>query len=112
MSKNGWILYIVSCISFFIIGIMDLFKGKYLSGTPFMILGVLYLYFSISSFKKYKKAKDDILAKIDPERLDSELIKLIDEGREIEAIKTYRILTGASLKDSRDYVDILNGKNA
>lgn len=112
MNKNGWKLYLVSCISFSIIGIMDLFKGKYLSGTPFIILGVLYLYFSISSFKKYKKAKDDLLDKIDPEKLDSELIKLIDEGREIEAIKTYRILIGASLKDSRDYVDILNGKNA
>lgn len=72
----------------------------------------MILNFSISSFKKYKKVKDDLLAKINPERLDSEIIKLIDEGREIEAIKTYGILTGASLKDSRDYVDILNGKNA
>lgn len=72
----------------------------------------MILNFSISSFKKYKKVKDDLLTKINPERLDSEIIKLIDEGREIEAIKTYGILTGASLKDSRDYVDILNGKNA
>lgn len=91
---------------------MDLFKGKYLSGIPFIILGVLYLYFSISDFKKYRKAKDTLLAKIDLYNLDNELIKLIDEGREIEAIKIYRILTGASLKNSRDYVDLIVERNA
>ena len=43
-------------------------------------------------------------------RLDdtfAEVIELLEKGRKIEAIKTYRLLTGASLKDAKDAVEAM-----
>lgn len=40
--------------------------------------------------------------------IKEELKKLISEGKKIEAIKKYRIATGAGLKEATDYVDSLS----
>lgn len=40
--------------------------------------------------------------------IKEELKKLVLEGRKIEAIKKYRIDTGAGLKEATDYVDSLS----
>lgn len=42
------------------------------------------------------------------EDVKSELSKLVAEGKSVEAIKKYRILTGAGLKESKEYIDNLN----
>lgn len=42
---------------------------------------------------------------ITPENEDEEFKKLILEGKKIQAIKRYRMLTGEGLKEAKDYVD-------
>ncbi len=39
-----------------------------------------------------------------------ELIELAQNGRLIEAIRLYRSLTGASLREAKDHVDALRGR--
>ena len=41
--------------------------------------------------------------------LDSEIKRLVSNGRRIEAIKLYRGKTGKDLKESKNYVDTLCG---
>lgn len=43
--------------------------------------------------------------------MDNELKKLIAEGKKIEAIKKYRMITGIGLKEAKEYVDLLGNKN-
>lgn len=45
-----------------------------------------------------------------PENIE-ELKALIAEGKQIEAVKRYRKITGAALKDAKDYIDQLAGKS-
>ena len=39
--------------------------------------------------------------------IQNELLLLIAEGKKIEAIKRYRVVTGHGLKESKEYVDSL-----
>ncbi|WP_315118891.1 ribosomal protein L7/L12 [uncultured Clostridium sp.] len=41
------------------------------------------------------------------ENIDIELKSLISQGKKIEAIKRYRIVTGVGLKEAKEYVDSL-----
>jgi len=41
---------------------------------------------------------------------DDEIIKLIVEGKKIEAIKKYRLKTGLKLKEAKEYVDSISEK--
>lgn len=45
------------------------------------------------------------------ENVDGELKELILKGERIKAIKRYRHLTGESLKEAKDYVDLLSEKD-
>ena len=45
-----------------------------------------------------------------PSALEAELISTVKAGRRIEAIKLYRERTGAGLKEARDAVDKLAGR--
>ena len=38
----------------------------------------------------------------------NEVMELLLSGRKVEAIKTYRIETGASLKDAKEYIESLS----
>src|SRR5699024_12106968 len=40
--------------------------------------------------------------------IDNELKKLIAENKEVEAVKRYRITTGAGLVEAKKYIDSLN----
>ena len=42
------------------------------------------------------------------ENIDAELKGLISEGKNIKAIKKYRMVTGLGLKEAKEYVDLLN----
>jgi len=42
------------------------------------------------------------------DNIDDELKNLLEKGKKIEAIKRYRIVTGLSLKQSKEYVDSLS----
>ncbi len=44
------------------------------------------------------------------EELDEEVRTLADDGKKIEAIKLYRELTGAGLKEAKDAIDEYLGK--
>lgn len=48
---------------------------------------------------------------ITPENEDEEFKKLILEGKKIQAIKRYRMLTGEGLKEAKEYVDLISEKN-
>ncbi|EGT3616498.1 hypothetical protein FHH43_09685 [Clostridium perfringens] len=37
-----------------------------------------------------------------------ELMRFISEGKEVEAIKKYRIITGLGLKEAKEYIDQLS----
>ncbi|GKX65913.1 ribosomal protein L7/L12 [Inconstantimicrobium mannanitabidum] len=43
----------------------------------------------------------DIITK----EVKDELLTLISEGKKIQAIKTYRMLTGIGLKEAKEYID-------
>mgnify|MGYP003677222626 CR=1 FL=1 len=40
-----------------------------------------------------------------PDHVSREIARALSDGRKIEAVKIYRDATGASLKDSKDYID-------
>ena len=40
--------------------------------------------------------------------MDIKLRKLIAEGKEIKAIKKYRMVTGFGLKEAKEYVDLIS----
>jgi len=42
--------------------------------------------------------------------VDDEIIKLIEDGKKIKAIKIYRQTTGLGLKESKEYIDMLSKK--
>jgi ribosomal protein L7/L12 len=42
--------------------------------------------------------------------LDAECLRLYNEKQAIKAIKLYREITGSTLKDAKDYVEALAGK--
>ncbi|MEG6617205.1 50S ribosomal protein L7/L12 [Peptococcaceae bacterium 1198_IL3148] len=78
------------------------------------IIGILlFLVAIISQLKSDISRMNTILNKIAqqvgfPNTIDNELKKLISEGKEVEAVKRYRIATGVGLIEAKKYIDSLN----
>lgn len=56
LNIKTWKLYIFSSICFLFVAIMNLIEKKYLLGGPFLFLGALYIYLSITYYKKDNKS--------------------------------------------------------
>ncbi len=54
MKSKSWILWIIGAICLIIAGIMRLIEKRYSSGAIFIVLGVAYVIFSITSYKGIK----------------------------------------------------------
>ncbi|MBD5643676.1 DNA-binding protein [Clostridium botulinum] len=105
MKSKSWILWIIGAICLVIAGIMRLIEKKYSSGVIFIVLGVAYVIFSITSYKAINKIP---LSDEELKNLDNELRELITDGERIKAIKKYRIATGTGLIEAKEYVDSLS----
>ena len=101
----------------------------------FGLLGVSYIFISMSNYKKDNKpnklevseagAKDmDIESKTlvaedkknqvseaQLKDMDIEVRALVAEGMKIQAVKKYRMVTGAGLKEASDYIKSLSEEN-
>lgn len=110
MNIKTWTIRLLSAICLSFIGIINLFEKKTFLGILFLALGVLYLILSIYNYKNRNKSKKIILSDIDKNKMDIELKKLIAEGKKVEAIKKYRIITGLGLLEGKEYVDLLSEK--
>jgi ribosomal protein L7/L12 len=86
---------------------MNLIDKKYLLGSLFMLLGVIYIYLSITQHKKDNKPNKIEVPEAALKDMDIELKNLIAEDKKIEAIKKCRKITGFGLKEAKDYVDNL-----
>lgn len=111
MKFKTWALWLFSTICFTFVGIMDLIEKKYFLGTVFILLGVVYIFLSIKNYKGSTKSNEKVLSEIELRNMDNELRSLIAEGKKIEAIKKYRMITGLGLKEAKEYVDLLGNKN-
>lgn len=87
---------------------MRLIEKKYSSGVIFIVLGVAYVIFSITSYKAINKTHENILSDEELKNMDNELRELITDGERIKAIKKYRMVTGAGLIEAKEYVDSLS----
>lgn len=91
-----------------------------------IVLGIIGVMFIISILSAISELRSDLvrvnstLDKIAKqigvpdtitENIDEELKTLISEGREIKAIKKYRMATGIGLKEAKDYIDRLSAMN-
>ncbi len=79
----------------------------------FIWVMLLYIISSISDLKKdiahINANINKIAEKVEvPNTLDDELKKLILEGKKIEAVKNYRVATGAGLVEAKEYIDFLS----
>lgn len=108
MKSKSWILWLIGAICLIIAGIMRLIEKKYSSGAIFIVLGVAYIIFSITSYKGINKIRKNPLSDEELKNLDNELRELITDGERIKAIKKYRIATGAGLVEAKEYVDSLS----
>ncbi|MCC5425634.1 DNA-binding protein [Clostridium botulinum] len=108
MKSKSWILWLIGAICLIIAGIMRLIEKKYSSGVIFIVLGVAYVIFSITSYKAINKTHENILSDEELKNMDNELRELITDGERIKAIKKYRMVTGAGLIKAKEYVDSLS----
>ncbi|ACQ52510.1 DNA-binding protein [Clostridium botulinum] len=108
MKSKSWILWLIGAICLIIAGIMRLIEKKYSSGVIFIVLGVAYVIFSITSYKAINKTHENILSDEELKNMDNELRELITDGERIKAIKKYRMVTGAGLIEAKEYVDSLS----
>lgn len=93
--------------------IMNHIEAWLLIGIILLIGIVLFLMGTIGQLKNditRMQTTLDIIAKqagvpdVITEDIKADLEKLIYDGKMIEAVKKYRIITGASLKESNDYI--------
>lgn len=108
MKSKSWILWLIGAICLIIAGIMRLVEKRYSSGAIFIVLGVAYVIFSITSYKGINKIRENTLSDEELKNMDNELRELITGGEKIKAIKKYRIVTGAGLIEAKEYVDSLS----
>lgn len=84
-----------------------------------ILIGILLLLILIDMGQLQKQVKhtNSILEKIAKqigvpdtiaENIDDELKELMGKGKKVKAIKRYREVTGAGLKESEEYVDSLD----
>lgn len=55
-------------------------------------------------------AKHNGIGDVEDKDIDDEICELLSSGKKIKAVKRYREITGLGLKESKDYVDLLNEK--
>ncbi|AVQ44741.1 DNA-binding protein [Clostridium botulinum] len=107
LKLKAWTLWLIGAICFIVAGIMKITKKEYSNGFIFIILGVSYVIFSITSYKAINKTHENTLSNAELKNMDNELRDLIVEGKTTKAIKKYRIVTGAGLIEAKEYVDSL-----
>lgn len=100
-----WKLWLFSGVCFLFVGIMYLIEKRYSSGAMFIFLGVIYFGLSTANYKVDNKISKLGVQHVVSEEVENELRNLVAEGKKIEAIKKYRVITGLGLKESKDYVD-------
>lgn len=88
------------------LGAAHLLDYNYLIGILFLLSGGLYCVSSILNPKKEQKLHEKVLSTTELNDLDNELRMLILQGKKIQAIKKYRMLTGVGLKEAKDYVEL------
>jgi len=106
-----WKLWLFSSICFLFASIMYLIDKKYLMGITFALLGVSYIFISMSHYQKDNKPNKIEMPEAVLKDMDIELKNLIAEGQKIQAIKKCRMVTGLGLKEAKDYVDLLSEEN-
>lgn len=111
MKLKTWVLLLLAGVCFLFVGIMNLTDKNYFPGAGFSFLGAMYFVLSITNYKKDKKSNKIEVPDTVLKNMDIELRKLIAEGKEIKAIKKYRMVTGIGLKEAKEYVDLLSEKN-
>ena len=111
MNIKPWKLWLFSSICFLFASIMYLIDKKYLMAITFALLGVSYIFISMSNRRKDNKPNKIQVPASVPKDVELELKSLIAEGMKIQAIKKYRMVTGLGLKEAKDYVDSLSGEN-
>ena len=111
MKLKTWVLWLFAGASFLFVGIMDLTDKNYFSGGTYTFIGGIYIVLSIIHYKKDKKPNQNKVPDAVLKNMDIELRNLIAEGKEIKAIKKYRIVTGLGLKEAKEYVDLICEEN-
>jgi len=111
MNIKPWKLWLFSSICFLFASIMYVIDKKYLMAITFALLGVSYIFISMSNRQKDNKPNKIEVPDAVLKDVDEELKSLIAEGMKIQAIKKYRMVTGLGLKEAKDYVDSLSEEN-
>ena len=111
MKLKSWIVRLTAAICFTFVGIMKLIVKEYFMAIMFIFLGGSYFILSMIYYNDRNKSNENTLSDIELENMDNELKNLIAEGKKIQAIKRYRIITGLGLKEAKEYVDLLSEKN-
>jgi len=111
MNIKPWKLWMFASICFLFSSLMYVISKKYLMAITFGLLGVSYIFISMSNYKKDNKPKKIEVSEAVLKDMDSELKSLIAEGMRIQAVKKYRMVTGAGLKEANDYINSLIEEN-
>lgn len=98
------LLFFIAAVLFFFFGLG--FLGGRSQNIPLILLSVVFFLLMIFSPSKTTSSTPKMLLHL-PEKQQQELRDLIKENKQIQAIKYYRELTGASLKQSKEYVETL-----
>jgi len=110
LELKTWKLWLFSGICFIFAGVVFLINKNYVSGVLLSVLGVFDIFIGITNLKSNKKSKQIQIPSTVLKKMDTELRTLIAEGKEVEAIKKYRTVTGLGLKEAKAYVDLLTKK--
>ena len=102
-----WVLWLFAGICFLFSGTMQLIDNRYLLGVMFIFLGGTYLILSIVNYKGDKKSNKISVQNTISDNINIELKTLLAEGKRIQAIKKYRMVTGLGLKEAKEYIDNL-----
>ena len=105
LKLKTWKLWLFSGVCFLSVGIIDLIQKKYFLGAMFVLLGGVYFILSRTNYKMDKKISEIGAQVTVSDDIQSELRNLIAKGKEIKAIKKYRMVTGVGLKEAKEYVD-------
>ncbi|WP_272507320.1 DNA-binding protein [Clostridium aestuarii] len=110
MKSKAWKLLLIAAICFSFTGIMSLIEKKNHMAILYLSLAVAYFILSITNYKAINKSNEIRLSDTELQNMNIELTKLIIDGKEIKAIKRYRLDTGVGLKEGKDYIDSLSEK--
>ncbi|PRR83728.1 DNA-binding protein [Clostridium vincentii] len=112
MKLKTWVLYLIAAAGYLFLGIMNLTDKKYFPGATITFIGGVFIVVSIIHYKKDKKSNQIEVPDTVLKNMDIELRDLIAEGKKKEAIYQYRIVTGLSIKEAEEYVDLIIEENS